>query len=1130
MKAKFTTLALLTVLLVSSLFMACVTNPVKFELYFRVDGQVYCAVSTTGHETIAVPRDPEKEDYTFKGWYWDEGIWEKPFTAYSLLDAPISSNMSVYAKFVKIDDQPITPIEPTLTTASYKVEYYLENILDNGYTKTDEVVSVGTISQEVTAAIKEYAHFTATESEVKGTVNKEGTLVLKVYYTRDVYTVTFNGNGGTLVSGTEVQNVKYLASATAPTYTKKGYAFVGFDVSFTQVTSNLTVTAQWGDPLKENYDMSSVKFENETVTYDGKAHSIEITGDLPEGVTVTYEGNSRVDAGTYTVTAKFKGDTENYNAIKSMTAKLVIQKAKIDISGVRFDDYEVEYDGEAKSIIAYNLPKVINKADVIYSYYKNGKEVNEAIDAGTYIVVLDFNLSDNYESVDDLTATLTITRETFADDYAKYTALGKTIDLVNADSLVTVSGGKSVFNNDLYYMAIDRANLGRQDGVIDITDDMADTLTQYSEKFAGKVSFGARQDKNGKFMTNKWPTMSLSLNGEYEKSEKIKTLQFYYTYSYTMSGYRVDIKNYRDPDKFKNIISDELKKDAQRVQDGKLSAAEFIKMWGTHVVMSAIYGETVDVTYTAISNEWEKAQTWKDDLEAELSKRFMKSELNLEGSVATSFIKSSSSKHSVTNLTISVTSNKALAATSLDSFVSNYNAWLAARDDNGDYAVFSDLPDNSLYCIWYLLGDEYAEAINILDEYMYSHASKLYQEKVDAINSLMFESVAFEAETGTLSINLDTFQQKGVVPELDGSALAGGVYKITPYYQGKQVKKVVVNGAYGTRNTSGQIIQTIISPFSIKIDKDWIGDLDIVINNVGITTASNYGFIDLSEAPNVKVNLEYRGTNIIQAYGHGQSALVVNDLTITSNNTADEFNVKGSNGAHGAYKGASGQDGGCAIVATNVTINANGSFYLYGGNGGNGVQGSNGDDGTTLDGYYLVEKWHGFLGAHIATIYAYFNGTNGARGYNGGNGGNGAKPITCDSFVVKNGTVKFVYGDGGNGGNGGTGGRGGKGHDFYAYGTGVAFVHGFNPGGGGRGGDGGNGGDAGRSNTEEYTFDCSNIEICAGKNGTAGRGGNGGNGGEGGKGGDYSYGETRHYAFDAANGADGDKGDDGKTW
>lgn len=180
MKAKRTTLALLTVLLVSLLlFTACVTNPVKFELYFRVDGQVYSTVSTTGHEAIAVPKDPEKEGYTFNGWYWDEGIWEKPFTAYSLLDAPISSNMSVYAKFVKIADQPITPIEPTITTASYKVEYYLENLSDNGYTKTDEVLLQGTISQEVTAAIKEYAHFTATQSEVKGTVNKDGTLVLR---------------------------------------------------------------------------------------------------------------------------------------------------------------------------------------------------------------------------------------------------------------------------------------------------------------------------------------------------------------------------------------------------------------------------------------------------------------------------------------------------------------------------------------------------------------------------------------------------------------------------------------------------------------------------------------------------------------------------------------------------------------------------------------------------------------------------------------------------------------------------------------------------------------------------------------------------------------------------------------
>ena len=74
---------------------------------------------------------------------------------------------------------------------------------------------------------------------------------------------------------------------------------------------------------KAIYDMSNVKFENLTITYDGKAHSITATG-LPSGVKVEYKNNEKTDIGEYKVTAVFTGDTEHYNTISDMTATLKI--------------------------------------------------------------------------------------------------------------------------------------------------------------------------------------------------------------------------------------------------------------------------------------------------------------------------------------------------------------------------------------------------------------------------------------------------------------------------------------------------------------------------------------------------------------------------------------------------------------------------------------------------------------------------------------------------------------------------------------------------------------------------------------------------------------------------------------
>ena len=74
---------------------------------------------------------------------------------------------------------------------------------------------------------------------------------------------------------------------------------------------------------KATYDMSKVKFENQTVTYNGKNQSLKVTG-LPTGVKVTYTNNGKKKIGEYKVTAKFTGDTTNYNAIPNKTAKLTI--------------------------------------------------------------------------------------------------------------------------------------------------------------------------------------------------------------------------------------------------------------------------------------------------------------------------------------------------------------------------------------------------------------------------------------------------------------------------------------------------------------------------------------------------------------------------------------------------------------------------------------------------------------------------------------------------------------------------------------------------------------------------------------------------------------------------------------
>ena len=69
---------------------------------------------------------------------------------------------------------------------------------------------------------------------------------------------------------------------------------------------------------KANIDMTSIQWTNNALTYTGKYQSISLQN-LPAGVTATYSGNTKKEAGKYTATATLKYDTANYNTSNPTT-------------------------------------------------------------------------------------------------------------------------------------------------------------------------------------------------------------------------------------------------------------------------------------------------------------------------------------------------------------------------------------------------------------------------------------------------------------------------------------------------------------------------------------------------------------------------------------------------------------------------------------------------------------------------------------------------------------------------------------------------------------------------------------------------------------------------------------------
>ena len=189
---------------------------------------------------------PTKENSTFLGWYEKEDFSGNPIGSISNR----TENITLYAKWKTNEAE----------NAKYKTEYYTE---ENGkYILRDTSEGEGKVGTSVTAVRKTFDGYeentTYNERKATGTVKADGSLVLKLYYDKKQYKVTFDAQGGEEAKKGDLddQTVKYNDKATKPTNpTKNGYEFEywyykkdGKEVQYNfddPVTDNVELIAKW---------------------------------------------------------------------------------------------------------------------------------------------------------------------------------------------------------------------------------------------------------------------------------------------------------------------------------------------------------------------------------------------------------------------------------------------------------------------------------------------------------------------------------------------------------------------------------------------------------------------------------------------------------------------------------------------------------------------------------------------------------------------------------------------------------------------------------------------------------------------------------------------------------------------
>lgn len=209
--------------------------------------------------------------------------------------------------------------------------------------------------------------------------------VLEVQYTGNIVYPRYILNN--LVSGDDCELTMTGASSEIGehTVTITGLTNDNYDLeSYNGVTYTIVTTG---------YDMSGVKFENAEMAYNGSLQYPTITGDLPEGLSVSYSGGAtNVSEGTVVVTASFTSiDPDSvYQLPEPMTATIKILPKEINAS---WSNTTFTYDGKIH-VPSTSLSGIIN-GDFLTITLSQGK-----INAGNYICTIEDIGNSNYKVSD----------------------------------------------------------------------------------------------------------------------------------------------------------------------------------------------------------------------------------------------------------------------------------------------------------------------------------------------------------------------------------------------------------------------------------------------------------------------------------------------------------------------------------------------------------------------------------------------------------------------------------------------------------------------------------------------------------------------------------------------------------
>ncbi len=396
-----------------------------YNAEFYVDNALYRTVATEVGAQIVAPEAPTKEGYTFTGWNPEVGVMGVEDVRF---DAKFSAG-----------------------TVGYKVETYVMG-LDGNYGDAAIEDKSATTGETVSVTPETREGFTVADNSVlSGTVLADGSLVLKVYYSRNQYKLTVDGN---------VTNVYYGAAiSVAEPAAREGYTFAGWDrdVPETMPASDVTLVSQWNendaDYTAYNAAKAAAEAKQKEANFD-KTYTAESRQALADALAKDVSGKKYTQQGEVDAAAKAINDAVTALELMTYKATFYVDGTEYKVVEAKVGEAIAKPDDPSKTGYVFTGwdPEVgtMGTEDISFNAKFSAGEVSYTVE--TYVMGLDgqYGAADSKNIAATTGAEVTLT----PDAREGFTVAGESVltGTVKADSSLVL---KVYYSRNQYKLTVD---------------------------------------------------------------------------------------------------------------------------------------------------------------------------------------------------------------------------------------------------------------------------------------------------------------------------------------------------------------------------------------------------------------------------------------------------------------------------------------------------------------------------------------------------------------------------------------------------------------------------------------------------------------------------------------------------